>query len=68
MSYRLSKDKPGTNRRDCPHYQYHLMGRCNLDRKLEPGCTICVGTKLCDIFWDWFLKGNNLKEGEVCQP
>lgn len=47
----------GTDNRDCPDY---LKGLCHSDDCYRRGHERCIGTRMCDNFWVWFLKENNL--------
>jgi len=53
------KDIKGTNHKTCECYD-NKKGVCHSPDCITPGHERCIGTKLCDNFWTWFLKENKL--------
>ena len=51
-------DIRGTTSRGCPWYE---RGLCWADDCRKPGHEVCIGTKMCDSFWIWFLAECNLQ-------
>jgi len=47
------QDVRGTTSRGCPDYN---KGLCGSNDCHNPGHEVCIGTRLCDNFWKWFLK------------
>lgn len=57
MAANRSKNVAGTDNRGCPEYQ---KGLCNSTDCANPGHERCIGTRMCDNFWTWFLEENKL--------
>jgi len=52
-----SKDVKGTDHKGCEWYD---KGVCQSEDCVTPGHERCIGTRMCDNFWAWFLRENKL--------
>ena len=53
------KDTEGTDHKKCEWYD-NRFGVCQHPDCLMSGRQRCIGTRMCNNFWDWFLKANKL--------
>jgi len=54
---REAMDVNGTNHKGCKWYDARACHYTNSEGEFG---VACIGTRMCNIFWDWFLKENQL--------